>query len=105
LICGISGSKSCRNAGTSTTAYIRAPTNSRKRQKHAESIDDQLILTLVKELDGRTFPIEEVHGEFQYFTVQRVVSADKPYRMVLLICMTDDYLGVINAFRVERRPK
>lgn len=75
------------------------------KEKHADSINDQLILELVKEIDGRIFPVEEVHGEFQYFTIQRVVKTDKPYRLVLLICMTDDYLGVFNAFRVDRRPK
>ena len=32
------------------------------KEKHADSIDDQLILELVQELDGRTFPIEEEHG-------------------------------------------
>jgi uncharacterized DUF497 family protein len=42
LICGISGSKSCRNAGTSTTAYIRAPTNSRKRLRAASFADNRL---------------------------------------------------------------
>jgi hypothetical protein len=75
------------------------------REKHADSINDQLILELIKELDGRTFPIEEEHGEFQYFTVEPVAKGDKPYRLVLLICITNDYLGVINAFRVDRRPK
>ena len=34
------------------------------REKHADSINDQLILELIKELDGQTFPIEEEHGDF-----------------------------------------
>lgn len=74
------------------------------KEKHAESINDQLILELIKELDGRTFPIEEEHGEFQYFAVDPVAKDDKPYRLVLLLCISDDYLGVINAFRIDRRP-
>jgi hypothetical protein len=73
------------------------------KEKHAESINDELILELVRELDGRTFPVEEERGDFQYFAVEPVTKDKKPYRLVLLICICDDYLGVINAFRVERR--
>jgi hypothetical protein len=73
------------------------------KEKHAESINDQLILDLIQTLDGRAFPIEEVHGEFQYFTVEPVLKGNSPHRLVLLICISDDYLGVINAFRVDRR--
>lgn len=73
------------------------------KEKHAESVNDQLILDLIQTLVGRTFPIEEVHGEFQYFTVEPVLKDNSPYRLVLLICISDDYLGVINAFRVDRR--
>ena len=72
------------------------------REKHADSINDQLILELVQELNGRTFPIEEEHDDFQYFTVEPVAKDDKSYRLVLLVCISDDYLGVINAFRVKR---
>lgn len=71
------------------------------RERHSESITDQLILELVRELDGRNFPIERVNGEFSYFTVEPVFREDKPYRLILLLCLSDDYLGVINAFRVD----
>ena len=75
------------------------------KEKYAESINDQLILELVQEVNGQTFPIEEVHSDFQYFTVEPVLKENAPYRLVLLICITDDYLGVINAFRVERKTR
>jgi hypothetical protein len=71
------------------------------REGHVESISDELILQLVKELDGQTYPIELIRGEFEYFTVEPVILAEKPYRLVLMLCMTDDYLGVVNAFRVN----
>lgn len=75
------------------------------KKKHALSINDQLILELVKELDGETFTIEEEHGEFQYFTVEPVMRDNKSYRLVLLICVSENYLGVVNAFRTDRRLK
>jgi hypothetical protein len=71
------------------------------RENHADSVNDELILRLVRELDGKTFPIELTRGEFQYFTAAPVQYADKPYRLVLVLCVSDDYLGVINAFRIS----
>lgn len=73
------------------------------KEKHVESVNDEIILELVRELDGRTFAIEEERGEFQYFAVEPVGPNNTPFRLVLLICICDDYIGVINAFRVERR--
>jgi hypothetical protein len=74
------------------------------RERHSESINDELILRLVQELDGQTYPVELTRNEFEYFTAEPVIlpgENDKPYRVVLMLCMTDDYLGVINAFRVN----
>ena len=71
------------------------------RERHGESIDDQLILELVHELDGGQFPVEATRGEFQYFTVEPVFRRAEPYRVILVLCLTDDYLGVVNAFRVN----
>ncbi|OQW46914.1 MAG: hypothetical protein A4S09_03130 [Proteobacteria bacterium SG_bin7] len=69
--------------------------------KHSD-VTDEIILQLVKELDGGNFPIEEIDDDFRYFRVEPVYHDDKPYRLVLLICIADDFLGVINAFRVKR---
>lgn len=68
---------------------------------HAESMDDKLILKLVKTLGGEIFPVEEEDDGFQYFTVEPVFHASKPYRVILVMCLQDDFLGVINAFRVN----
>jgi hypothetical protein len=70
------------------------------KAKHPE-VTDEIILELVKELDDGNFPVEDIDGEFTYFRVEPVYYDSKPYRLVLLLCMTDDYLGVINAFRVK----
>ena len=73
------------------------------KEKHHGSVNDSLILDLVKTIDGETFEIERENGIFQYFTAEPVFKDDKPYRLVLLLCVCDDYLGVINAFRVDRK--
>ena len=69
------------------------------KQKHAE-VTDELILELVKQLDGGNYPIEAEDEGFEYFRVEPVFHKEEPYRVILVLCITDDYLGVVNAFRV-----
>lgn len=66
------------------------------------NISDELILELVKTLNDEDFEIQEKKGSFEYFAVEPVWLDEEPYRLILVLCMDDDYLGVINAFR---RPK
>lgn len=68
-------------------------------------LTDPAILEMVKQLDNQVFPIEEIHGGFQYFRVEPVYHDGKPHRLVLLLCISDDFLGVVNAFRVPRRQR
>ena len=71
------------------------------RENHAESMNDELILELVKNLDGGNYPVEDEDDGFQYFMVEPVVFETKPYRVILVMCVHDDFLGVVNAFRVN----
>lgn len=71
------------------------------RLRHGQSMNDEIILDLVKTLDGKKFLPEKIQGEFEYFTAEPVYHLKKPYRVVLVLCLTDDYLGVVNAFRVD----
>jgi hypothetical protein len=70
---------------------------------HAESITDKLILELIKSIDGEFFNVDSVRGDFQYFVAEPVFNQERPYRLVMLMCICGDYLGVINAFRVNRK--
>ena len=71
------------------------------RKKH-DDLDDKLILDLVAQLDQGNFPIESRLEEFEYFRVEPVHWDKKVYRLVLVLCIHADYLGVVNAFRVRR---
>lgn len=69
-------------------------------------MNDQLILELVKTLDEEILDVESEKNGYQYFKVEPVFPAstqNHPYRLVLMICVQDDYIGVINAFRVNQR--
>ena len=74
-------------------------------QLNHPEINDDLILKLVGELEDGHFLIEEKKGEFEYFTVGPVIYKERPYKLILLLCVCDDFLGVINAFRIKVRRK
>lgn len=73
------------------------------KEKHSDSVNDELILDLVKNLDGKTIPVDREFEGFQYFKAEPVVADKKPFRLILVMCICDDFLGVINAFRVQRK--
>jgi len=69
--------------------------------KHPD-VTDKIILDLIRTIDGEDYPIEAERGDFQYFTAEPVFKDESPYRLVMVLCVFEDYLGVINAFRVDR---
>lgn len=70
-------------------------------KKHPE-LSDEIILELVKVVNYEIFHVDERQGEFEYFAVEPVFFSARPYRLILVVCSNDDYLGVVNAFRVGR---
>ncbi|MBF0363858.1 MAG: hypothetical protein HQK49_22755 [Oligoflexia bacterium] len=69
------------------------------RIKHSESINDEIILELVKKLDGGFFEVDDRDDDFEYFKTDPVEFNGKNYRLIWLLrdhCM---FIGVINAFR------
>lgn len=67
-------------------------------EKHPD-INDELILELVKKLDGRDFPPTDRDEDWEFFMVDRMKHEGKLYRLIW--CMQDHslFIGVINAFR------
>ena len=72
------------------------------KEKHDE-VTDSLIIELVKTLDMNNLAVESEKDGFQYFTVEPVIHEEKPYRLVLLLCINENFLGVVNAFRIRRK--
>lgn len=68
-------------------------------EKHAESINDEIILALVQKLDGGVFLPDGRDGEFQYFKTEPLELAGKKYRLIWLLKHDRMYIGVVNAFR------
>ena len=70
--------------------------------KHSDHISDELILELVKLLNGiDQQPDKSIRG-FSYF-VNLLMFDKKQYRLIWLLEDNQIYIGVINAYRDDRR--
>ena len=67
--------------------------------KHSKSINDQIILRLVKKLDGQYFEPEDTEIPYSYFVTEGMLLEGKQYRLVWLLEKNKLYIGVINAYR------
>ena len=67
--------------------------------KHGESVDDEIILSLVLMLDGKAFEPEAEKDGFQYFKTDPLDLNGVNYRLIWLLDENEIYIGVVNAFR------
>lgn len=67
--------------------------------KHAGSISDDIIVKLVKMLDGGTYPVQDRNPPFEYFVTDNLILDKKTYRLIWLLQDDQIYIGVVNAYR------
>lgn len=67
--------------------------------KHAESISDEIILSLVKDLAGKEFEPYDVDPPFTYFVTDKMMFEGKFYRLIWLLEDDEIYIGIVNAYR------
>ena len=66
--------------------------------KHNDHINDELILSIVKLLDDKTFIPTATRNEFDYY-LSKVFFNENVYRLVWLLEENQFYIGVITAFK------
>ena len=66
--------------------------------KHADSVNDDLILKLVSQLDGAKILPDFVKEPFSYF-VDEINLKGKLYKMIWLLEKDQIYIGVVNVYR------
>lgn len=68
-------------------------------EKHTKSINDELILELVKLLHKGAFPVQEQDEGFEYFVNDNLKLGGKTYKLIWLLEDNKLYIGVVNAHR------
>lgn len=69
-------------------------------EKHADSVNDEIILGLVAQLDSLTFkPLETDEEGYNYFVNDRLEYQGKHYKLIWLTHDDCVYVGVVNAYR------
>ena len=72
--------------------------------RHFKSMNDHLILKLMKEISGRNYLPTGVSQEgWEIYVNDPVMFENKLYRVIWCSHTSEDYLGVINAFRRTRQ--
>jgi hypothetical protein len=85
-------------------SFRRVIIDSHYEDRHAESVSDALIMDLIKELKGLFFPMtKELATGYRVFVTEPVWAKAKPFRLVWTYHPDEDYLGVINCFRVKEK--
>lgn len=68
-------------------------------EKHSESVNDEIIVNLVKTLDGQNFEPDDEKPPYSYYVTDGIVLNDKAYKLIWLLEDHEIYIGVINAYR------
>ncbi len=69
------------------------------KTKHSASVNDQIILQLVRQLDGQMFEPDGEDGAYTYFVTDDMLLKGKHYKLIWLLEGDKLYIGVINAYR------
>ena len=72
------------------------------KDKHPE-MSDEIILKLVLNLNHVIVTPRKLRDQYLYFTEEPIFYENKPHRMILLTEKHKNYIGVINAFRVQEK--
>jgi hypothetical protein len=67
--------------------------------KHGDVMSDELILRLVRLMDGETYLVQDRREPFEYFVADQMELDGKSYKLVWLLEDDKLYIGVINAYR------
>jgi hypothetical protein len=72
------------------------------KKKHGD-LTDEIILKLLKSIDGEDVAIVKTEEDFEYYKIEPVFYNQAPYRLIIVLNIFENFLGVVNAFRVEKK--
>jgi len=69
-------------------------------EKHADSVTDEIVLSLVRQLDGKIFvPQDKDEEGYLYFVNDRMEHDKRFYKLIWLLREGELFVGIINAYR------
>jgi hypothetical protein len=68
-------------------------------KKHSASMNDEIILALVQQLDDLIVAPEEIDPPYSYFIQDKMEFNGKRYKLVWLTEEDEIFIGVLNAYR------
>jgi hypothetical protein len=69
-------------------------------RKHSAAVSDEIILALVKLLNGRNFePEDQKDDGYKYFVNDRMELNGRLYKLIWLLQDEQSFLGIVNAYR------
>jgi len=84
------------------TRIVQVVIDGHYKENHRDHMSDELILNLVHELDGRRELPETKTDQYSYFATL-IEYGEKQYRLIWLLEDHAIYIGVVNAYRDNRR--
>ena len=69
--------------------------------KHADHINDEIVIELVYKLKNKVFIPTSLQHEFDYYAAIIKLN-DTHYKLVWLTSRTEDFIGIITAYRDRR---
>lgn len=82
--------------------FIEVIIDSHYKNKHSESVNDEIILSLVEQLNNGWFYPKAKDNDFEYYDLDYIFANGKPYKIIWCIPKIGNYIGIINTYR---RPK
>ncbi len=68
--------------------------------RHKSSINDEIILSLVRTLDGtEQLPTDSDDDGFEYYVKDKLELDGKLYRLIWLLHEDEIFIGIVNAYR------
>ena len=74
-----------------------------QRDIHSDTINDDLILGLVSQLDQKYFEPVDIKEPYSFFVLDHIEYQAKYYKLIWLLEQDEMYIGVINAYRRTKK--
>jgi hypothetical protein len=73
-------------------------------ENHSDSVNDRIILELVRLLDGRTFQPSDIDEDgFEYYVSDYLEFELKPYKLIWLLQKDQFFVGIVNTYRRNQK--